>query len=488
MSSIIHGLKDPPEATTNQQLYEQVPQEIVDADDLMMRGELDEALRVVNKYLNHNFENVPALITAGRVCYLADRIGMAQAFFKFATKLRPDISMAWSDLGSCYQEGQDWNEGENCLRRAIKLDPANANAWSNLAQLYVNNAQPMKAINCADKALALSPTMSDPKYNRSLAQLQLGDWEKGWLGFDCKLGIKDGRAERTYGIVPRWTGVNGMRLVAFGEQGIGDEIMFASCIPDLMKENEVVIECDSRLRGLLQRSFPDCHVYGTRYQSGLEWPLKENLDAKVAFGSLPGFYRKSAESFPGTPFLKADPERRLMFRSLLDSLGPRKKVGIAWAGGIQKTGAARRSVPLYDMMPILRQDADFISLQYRDAEELVVMEENHGVKIHHWPWAVQGKDYDNTAALVAELDLVITVTQACVHLAGGLGVPCWVLTPKQPMWRYGLVGDTLPWYGSIRLYRQKSEWVHPISDIAHDLRNFIQSGDTNHVREANKSS
>lgn len=476
MSKIIHGLKDyvsPHEV--NQQIHEEIPQEIVDADDLMMRGELDEALRVVNKFLNHNYENVPALVTAGRICYLADRLGMAQAFFKLATKLRPDISMAWSDLGSCYQEGTDWNEGEDCLRRAIKLDPRNANAWSNLAQLYVNNAQPMKAINCADKALSISTTLSDPKYNRSLAKLQLGDWETGWEGFDCKLGVKDGRAERTYGIVPRWTGVNGMKLVAFGEQGLGDEIMFASCIPDLLKENEVVIECDSRLQGLFARSFPECRVYGTRYQTGLEWPIKENLDAKVAFGSLPGFYRKSIESFPGTPFLKADPERRLAARALLDSLGNKKKIGIAWAGGIHKTGAARRSVLLYDMLPIIEQDATFISLQYRDADEVSILEENHGIKVHHWPWAVMGKDYDNTAALVAELDLVITVTQACVHLAGGLGKPCWVLTPKQPMWRYGLTGDSMPWYKSVKLYRQKTEWQQTISEIAKDLREWLKS-------------
>lgn len=454
---------------------EDVPQEILEADELMTRGELDEALRVVNKFLNHHYENVPALITAGRVCYLADRLGMAQAFFKLATKLRPEISMAWSDLGSCYQEGTDWNEGEDCLRKSIKLDPRNANAWSNLAQLYVNNAQPMKAINCADKALSLSPTLTDPQYNRSLARLQLGDWENGWEGFDCKLGVKDGRAERIYGITPRWTGVNGLKLIAYGEQGIGDEIMFASCIPDVSEKNDVVIECDSRLQGLFSRSFPQCRVYGTRYQKGLEWPLKEKADASVAFGSLPGFYRKSAESFPGTPYLKADPERRLMFRSLLDSLGPKKKIGIAWAGGIHKTGATRRSVLLYDLLPILKQDADFISLQYRDADEVSILEENHGIKIHHWPWAVQCKDYDNTAALVAELDLVISVTQACVHLSGALGTPCWVLTPKQPMWRYGLTGDSMPWYRSVKLYRQKNEWSGVISELSRDLGQWLTS-------------
>jgi len=247
-----------------------------------------------------------------------------------------------------------------------------------------------------------------------------------------------------------------------------------------MKENEVIIECDSRLHSLFHRSF-GCKTFGTRYQDGISWPLKHSIDASVAFGSLPKFFRKKDEDFPGTPYLKADPERRIMFRTLLDSLDepgqPRKKkIGIAWAGGLKETGAARRSVPLYDMMPILRQDAHFVSLNYRDADEALLIEDNHGVKVHHWPWAVMGKDYDMTASLVAELDLVITVTQAVVHLAGALGTPCWVLTPKEPMWRYRLTGSDFLWAKCVKLYRQKGEWVHTISDIAHDLRGWLKGG------------
>ena len=451
-----------------------VPPEIMKAEKLRLRGDLDDALKIISDFLNNNYENVPALVMAGNILADAKRFGMAQAMFKLCTKLRPESAMCWSNLGYCYQEGSDHKEGEACFLRAIQRNPNDAMALNNLSQLYVNTAQPLKAINCADKAIRLDPNLKDAPYNRGLAMLQLGNWEEGWNGYEVNLGKHKWRKERIYGIVPRWTGVKGLKLVAYGEQGIGDEISFASCIPDLMKENDVTIECDSRLQGLFSRSF-GCKTFGTRYQEGISWPLKQDIDASVAFGSLPKYFRKKDEDFPGTPYLKADPERRVMFRALLDSLGPGKKVGIAWAGGLKETGADRRSMMLYDMMPILRQDATFISLNYRDADEALMIEENHGIKVHHWPWAVQAKDYDNTAALVAELDLVITVTQAVVHLAGALGTPCWVLVPKEPMWRYRLTGSDFLWAKCVKLYRQKTEWVHPISDIAHDLREWLKA-------------
>ena len=131
---------------------------------------------------------------------------------------------------------------------------------------------------------------------------------------------------------------------------------------------------------------------------------------------------------------------------------------------------------LDELLPVLRQDATFVSLQYKDAvAEVDALEETHGIKVHHWAHATQTKDYDDTAALVAELDLVITVQQSAVHLAGALGVPTWVLLPKAPLWRYGISGETMPWYKSVKLYRYRGNaWVHSVSEAAADLRKLIQ--------------
>ena len=451
-------------------IEDQMPRELVVAESLRQRGELDEALRVCVNFMNDHFEHLPAITLAAHIMIDAGRFGMAQPLLKLASKLDPNSSIVWNNLGLCYQEGTDVSEGEACFIKALHRNPTDAFALNNLAQLYVNTAQPDKAINCADRAIELDPELPDAHYNRGLAKLQKGEWAEGWIGYDYKLGPNDKRKERVYGRIPRWTGVNGLTLVAYGEQGIGDEISFASCIPDAAKENKVIVECDSRLKGLFRRSFPQCDVYGTRNDNGINWPAKYDIDAAVAFGSLPRFYRNKDSDFTGKPYLVADPERRLQWRALLDSLGPKLKVGIAWSGGLKNTGKHRRSVLIGDLMPILRQDATFISLQYKDSPEIVTLERDHGIKIHHWPHAVQTKDYDDTAALVAELDLVITVTQSAVHLAGALGVPCWVLTPKEPMWRYGLEGEKMPWYESVKLYRQTKEWMHVIATVATDLR------------------
>ncbi len=449
-----------------------IPPQLMLAETLRSNGQLDEAMREVSKFLDDNFEDVPAIILAAHIMIDADRIGMAQALMKLASKIDPNSSLIWSDLGLCYQEGSDLEEGEKCFIKALQRDPNNVLALNNLAQLYNNVGQPMKAINCADKAIRVDPAIIDAEYNRGIAMLMLGNWEEGWKGYENNLGKHRGRAERVYGMTPRWTGVKGLTVVAYGEQGIGDEISFASCIPDLMKDNRVVIDCDKRLAGLFRRSF-DCPVYGTRREQGIAWPKKHNIDASVAMGSLPMFYRKSDSDFTGEPYLKADPLRRLQWRAALDSLGSKKKIGIAWTGGLKKTGAQKRSLALDDFIPILQQDATFISLQYKDAPEIAALEKERGIKIHHWPHAMQTGDYDDTAALVAELDLVICVTQSAVHLAGALGVPCWALTPKAPMWRYRLAGEFL-WANSVKLYRQKSEWVYTIADVAKDLRDFVK--------------
>lgn len=449
-----------------------IPQMLVLADKLRQDRRPDEALRLVSKYLDDNFEDVPALALAAHIMMDAERIGMAQAFLKLAVTLQPDSSILWSNLGICYRETSDLEEGEKCFIKALQRDPNNTSALNNLTQLYVNTGQPLRAINCADKALNLDPNQADVQYNKGLALLQLGKWKEGWQYFDANLGHMYSRKERTYGNIPRWTGVKDLTVVAYGEQGIGDEIFFASCLPDLIKQNKVIVECDKRLENLFRRSF-DCPVYGTRYESSVDWMGKHDPDASVAMGSLPKFFRNSDEDFPGTPFLSPDPERAVQWRALLDSLGPKLKVGIAWTGGLKKTGSRRRSVTLSDMKPILNQDATFISLQYKDCPEIHEFEAETGVKIHHWKHAMQTDDYDDTVAMISQLDLVISVTQAAIHVAGALGVPCWVLTPKAPMWRYGLAGEKMVWYNSVKLYRQKSDWVHVIADIATDLRSRI---------------
>ncbi len=452
------------------------PQVLIDAEIARENGEFEKALKMVMEYLAENFNSVHAIVLCANILMDTKRYGMAHAMLQRALQLAPDMPIIWNNLGNCYNEEEYLDDAERSFIKALHRNPNDSLALGNLAGVYIKKSNPEKALNCAKKATVLNPKAEGIKNNIAQAHLMMGHWKEGWAMYDSNLGFVNGRKERMYGPIPRWTGAEGLNLIVHGEQGIGDEISFASCIPDLMRENKVVIECGHRLQGLFMRSF-DCPVYGTLYfKGGQEWPLKHEIDAKVAIGSLPQYYRNSFESFPGTPYLKADPERRIGWRAILDSLGPKKKIGIAWTGGIKKTGTSSRSIPIRDLLPILRQDATFISLQYKPAPELFDLYEETGIAIHHWAHAMETKDYDDTAALVAELDLVITVQQSVVHLAGGLGVPCWTMVPTEgALWRYGVEGTSFPWAKSVKLYRQHGNWVNTIAEVATDLRNYLNA-------------
>jgi hypothetical protein len=198
------------------------------------------------------------------------------------------------------------------------------------------------------------------------------------------------------------------------------------------------------------------------------------IDVAIPAGRVPRFLRRGHGDFPRHQgYLKADPERVARWRERLDRIGPGLKVGIAWAGGVRKTRRALRSIPLEEWRPILETPGvRFASLQYTaDAGATVsALREQQRMRVEHWDEAIS--DYEETAALVCALDLVISVCTAVIHLGGALGRRVWVLAPFSPEWRYGFTGDTMPWYPSVRIFRQPAfgEWDPVISAAAAELR------------------
>lgn len=274
----------------------EIPEVLMQAEMLRQDQKPDEAMAICVKYMNEHFDDIPSLTLASHIMIDCERYGMAQPLLAYAAKLEPESSLIWNNLGLCYYEANQLEEAEKCYIKAISRDTNDANALNNLAQLYNWMGQPQKALNCVDKAIRINPKIREAQYNRGMALLLQRQWKEGWQGYEYNLGRHNARRERVYGTIPRWTGVNGLKIIAYGEQGIGDEISFASCIPDLQAgagtPNEVFIECDKRLVGLFKRSF-GCDVKGTRYNKKIDWQLKVDADAGVAFGSLPGLDRKS---------------------------------------------------------------------------------------------------------------------------------------------------------------------------------------------------
>lgn len=423
-----------------------------------MTGDFAKAEELYDQLLTQNHDHPGLLATMGTLFVQTNRCGLAIAMLERAIeKAKNPPSDVLSNLGLAYKYAGLHDKSRHCLEMSIKNDP-NAETLTNYASLFVESGEPEKGIRVLEKALDKNPELALAHWNYSLNLLESGRWDKAWDEYEW--GFKSGqRIDRALGDKPVWNGEPGT-VAVYGEQGIGDEIMFASMLPDLLKTNKVVLECHERLVKLFEDSFK-VKCYGTREEETVSWPENEHFDYRVSIGSLGKFYRRKREDFPGTPYLAASAVSR----------GTKFRVGISWTGG-QKAGRVRkRTVPLSWWKSILNNDCEFVSLQYTNCEDEITLVEKLGYPIKQYP-EIKAHDYSETARIVKSCDLVISVCTSVVHLAGALGVPCWVMTPKAPAWRYQVTGG-MPWYKSVRLYRQQDSWVPVIERVGFDLSELL---------------
>lgn len=442
-----------------------------EAQALIEKNDLKGAMKVINAGLNKDPGDMAALMMAGAVVSRESCWGMAYNILRHVRSNSPQFPEILNNLGMCASSlasssGKEryLDEAEKYLRKAYAKRKC-AETGANLALLMVQMNQIKEAEHFALEALEMDPGCVGARESLGYARLHMGEWHTGFGNYEFTLGGK-------YRTLPRgkyWeVGDRDKRLLVIGEQGIGDEMTYASVIPDAAKHHKITYECDGRLAGLMARSLPNVEVIGTRFAETREDPLKYDRAALV--GSLCMEYRQKDEDFPRAAWLKADPERKLQWRTLLDTL-PGKKIGIAWTGGLDNTFRSRRSFNLESLLPILKTPGvTWVSLQYNDpTEDIAALKERHGVEIKHWKRAVEkGCDYDETAALVDELDAVVTITTAVVHLCGGLGKKCYVLVPKRCRWFYSSDSERHRWYDSLVLFRQSEKW--PVERLADRLK------------------
>lgn len=443
----------------------------LEIQEVLNEGRLEEGLEMVNEALEQ-YPDDPLLIFIAGVCQMRmGNQGVAFSLFERSHKLKPDQAETINNMGVCLYDCSHFERARAYYKQAYEMNNKDPDFLSNLCSVDVGLGDFKKAIYWAEKGLKIAPDNKDILYNSALAYLTLGDYKKGWERYDISLGNRF-RQERYFdhkNEIPRWDGseVEG-DVVVYGEQGLGDEIMFASILPDAMKKAHVILECDRRLQGLFRRSFPELTVYGTRFDNELYWPEYHNIKAKCDMGHLGTLFRPDAKSMPRTKYLVADPERRTSYRALLDSIGPYPKVGIAWTGGRTNGDQSRRSIPLEVLKPLLKEDIHWIDLEYKDRSlDIHRFVTDSGIPINHFPWITFNSDYDSTAALVAELDAVVCVPTTVGELAGALNVPCYYMSPWVPSWRVGNEGSEHPWYESVKVIRQKKEgeWGQVLTEV-----------------------
>lgn len=460
---------------------------------LQDRASWEEALDVIEVALVHNPED-PRLLTAkGGICERLCRYQEAALLLERADELDPDNVNTLDTLGQAYFNLEDFARAErvasrlhairNTLASRLKLATAQVNACRyddalenfeiamgehpelkgnpqiarnvGVCLLYLGRTE--GALEQLNVAIAAEPDNASSRFSRALVNLLLDRYEQGWEDYCYRFysQIADTRLLP----FPLWNGqpLEGRRILILAEQGLGDQLMFASCFQDLLRldPSTVHIEAHRRLEKVLGRSFPSCQVIGTDQDHQFGW-VKDigEPDFYMHAGDLARHFRQSVQAFPRHDgYLRADPARVEYWQQRLQALGSGPKIGLSWRGGTQKTRQVVRSLELANLAPLLRHPGvHFISLQYGDvAEEVRAAETALGISLPHWPEGIA--DLDEFAALIRALDLVISVCNTTVHFSGALGKPVWVMAPAVPEWRYGLDAPSMHWYPSSVMFR-----------------------------------
>jgi len=445
----------------------------------------DFALLLDTSYIEKDTEIGVLWYSLGCACQKRNHRALALLCFQEALKTKPGFLAAINNMGYALKKLHQGPESAAAFKHVIDLIEAGeveataeekAEYYVNYGSMFVANGTPDVAIALFDKSAEYAEVKM-ATYNRGLVYLEKGDYVRGFEGWDHGDRI-DKISYRQYGhaSLPIWNGEPGKTVVVVGEQGIGDELMFATILPDIMRDCHIVLDAHPRLADMFRRSFPDIDVYGTRKDGWIDWGKRYQLDAKILMGSLPKFYRHGVSDFPRKPYLIVDDALDHRYREQLDKLGTRPKIGISWRGGIKQTGSNQRFIPMDKWLDILKLDCDFISLQYDKgiATDVEKFNEQHNVKIHHWTEMLE--NYEHTAAVVKNLDLVISVPQSVVHLAGVIGTPTWQLVPIKTLWQAGVYGQDMPWYDCVTNKWQTVDgnWDSVLANVKDELCSLLQ--------------
>lgn len=396
------------------------------------------------------------------------RYRAAAACAQEALRHRANHPQALNNLGAALMELGAAEEAARYFREAVALKPDLADAHYNLGNVYREAKDPAGALACYEEALRLEPGHAKARWNRALTWLCSGDWERGFEEFEWRWKMPF--LKPRHFAQPLWDGapLEGRTILLYAEQGLGDVIHFVRFAAQVKaRGGRVLVESPRALLGLLA-SAPG--IDGLVASGDVLPPF----DVQAPLMSLPRILAIRPDTVPAAvPYLEADPARRAAWRRRFDAL-PGLRVGLVWAGNPQHAHDRRRSLALDAFRPLgTTRGVSFVGLQYgpRSCQGLAPPE---GLELLHV--GPELGDFGEAAAALAALDLVISVDTAMAHLAGALGIPVWVLVAFVPDWRWGLDGDSTPWYPTMRLFRQNrpGDWAGVMERVAAALEVLAQ--------------
>ncbi len=376
---------------------------------------------------------------AGHALLRAQKPAEALPHLRQANDLAPRQAAIVTDLADALRRTGALREVAPLARQAAALAPDRVEAWNNLANALRDIGAFDEAEAASRTALRLAPDHGEAHYNLALTLLTAGKWQQAWPHWEHRWRGVVGATPRF--ATPPWDGADlgGGTLYLHAEQGLGDTIQFCRYAMLAAGRARVVLAVQPALLTLL-RGLP-----GITDLMDLNAPPPP-FAAQAPLLSLPGAFASTAATIPsGVPYLHADPARIASWQARLAGVSGRK-IGLVWAGNPDFSFDAARSIPpaLFERLRGAG-DAKFVSLQ---------VGAKTGPQLDLMDWTGELRDFADTAALIAALDLVIGVDTAVIHLAGALAKPVWLLNRFAPDWRWGAIGDNTPWYPTLRQFRQ----------------------------------
>ena len=429
-----------------------------------------------------------ALEAAARELLRDGQLAHALILLEKAVRLAPASIEAWTLLGRLHYARGRYEDALACFERAQRLGAADAQ----IAMCLATSLHSLRRVDAAEpyfrRALAAEPNNLAYRWEYAMQLLLVQRFDPGWDCYEARLTLHGSRGLHLYPFpFPQWRGeaLAGKTLLIHGEQGLGDEIMYCSIVPELIREAaRVVIACSPALVGLFRRSFIGAQVVAHPRGNPDGWVqqppacLNEigRADFQIAMGSLPAIRRRTAQSFAGAkPYLTADPARAARMRELLVARdpSPQLRVGLVWSGNLA-TGlmGSRKSIPIRELLPFAQfRNVQWVGLHLADhAKESLELPELKIVDL-----SAELRDFDDTAALIANFDLVISVDTSVAHLAGAMGKPTWVPLWWAADWRWGWQKPRSYWYADTHLFhqRQSGDWTPVIAQMTERVRALL---------------
>jgi len=447
---------------------------------LAARDELPEAVACYRRAVAIAPDDPAALTNLGNGLQKQGDDDAAIAAFERALHLDPDFVEALGHLGDTHQRLGHLDIAADLFRRVLAIAPDHGEALNDLGLCLVEMGKVDDALESYRRAIARRSDDAEAHTNYGMALMRAGRFAKAWPEYEWRWLTKGNKAKPMHP-QPEWQGqdVAGKTILAWGEQGVGDEVLYAGMVPDLMARGaNVVLECERRLAPLFERSFAGVRCIALRDPPAAECHGSD-IDYQTPTGSLGRWLRPNLAAFPPRrSYLRPDPARRDALKAEYGRHG-KLVVGIAWYSKNSRIGH-HKSMTLRDLAPLAAvPGVTLVDLQYGDtAAERQAFERATGAALVHDATVDQMTSLDDFAAQVAAMDLVVSVSNTTVHIAGALGVPTWVMLHTLPLPCWLLGRDDSPWYPAAKLFRQgrRGEWAEVVERVRVELREFSQRG------------